>query len=77
MAIKFGNGGPEDKPSQAVIDELKYAGYGWNPHHRVWTHPVKPETAMSTRIEAEHLYQELCHLIRQEKVSDLTQEVPF
>ena len=27
MAIKFGEGRPEDKPSQAVIDKLKEAGY--------------------------------------------------
>ena len=31
MAIKFGEGRPEDKPSQAVIDKMKEAGYRWNP----------------------------------------------
>ena len=31
MAIKFGEGRPEDKPSQAVIDTMKEAGYRWNP----------------------------------------------
>jgi hypothetical protein len=77
MAIKFGDGGPEDKPSQAVIDELKNAGYRWNPQHRVWTHSVRPDTAMSTRIEAEQLYQGLCQMIRQEKGIESGQEVPF
>src|ERR1700681_2654659 len=31
MALKFGEGRFEDKPSQAVIDKLKEAGYRWNP----------------------------------------------
>jgi hypothetical protein len=75
MAIKFGEGRPEDKPSQAVIDTLKEAGYRWNPSDRIWTHPVWSESAMSTRIDAERLYQELCRMIRQEK--GIGQEVPF
>lgn len=77
MAIKFGDGDPEDRPSKAVIDELKHAGYWWNAAHRVWTHPVSPDSAMSTRIEAEQLYQELCLMIRQERGIESTQEVPF
>ena len=75
MAIKFGEGRPEDKPSQAVIDTMKEAGYRWNPSDRIWTHPVWPESARSTRIDAERLYQEVCKMIRQEK--GIGQEVPF
>ncbi len=67
MAIKFGNGGPEDKPSQAVIDTMKQAGYRWNPSDRIWAHPVRPESAMGTRIEAERLYEDVCKMIRLEK----------
>ena len=59
MAIKFGDGRPEDKPSQAVIDRMKEAGFRWNPADRIWAHPVRPESAMRTRIEAERLYQEV------------------
>ena len=77
MAIKFGEGRPEDKPSQAVIDTMKEAGYRWNPADRIWTHPVWSESAMSTRIDAERLYQEVCKMIRQEKGIDAGQEVPF
>jgi hypothetical protein len=77
MAIKFGEGRPEDKPSQAVIDMLKEAGYRWKPLDKIWAHPVKPDTAMSTRIEAEWLYQEIREMIRQEKGIEPTQEVPF
>jgi hypothetical protein len=72
MAIKF-----EDKPSQAVIDMLKESGYRWNPTDRIWAHPVRPESAMSTRIEAEQLYQEVRLMIRQEKGIDPAQEIPF
>ena len=75
MAIQFGEGRPEDKPSQEVIDTLKEAGYRWNPSDRIWTHPVWSESAMSTRIDAERLYQEVCKMIRQEK--GIGQEVPF
>ena len=67
MAIKFGDGRPEDKPSQAVIDKMKEAGYRWNPSQRIWAHPVRSESAMGTRIEAERLYQDVCKMIRQEK----------
>ena len=67
MAIMFGEGRPEDKPSQAVIDRMKEAGYRWNPADRIWAYPVRSESAMSTRIDAESLYQEVCKMIRQEK----------
>ncbi len=77
MAIKFGEGRPEDKPSQTVIDMLKEAGYRWNPSDRIWAHPVRPETAMTTRIEAEWLYQEIRQIIRQEKGIEANPEVPF
>jgi hypothetical protein len=72
MAFKF-----EDKPSQAIIDRMKEAGYRWNPAHRIWAHPVSSDSAMSTRIEAEQLYQEVRQMIRQEKGIDAGQGVPF
>ena len=72
MALKF-----EEKPGQAVIDRLKEAGYHWNPLDKIWAHPVRAESAMSTRIEAERLYQEVRQMIRQEKGIETGQEVPF
>jgi len=77
MAIKFGDGRPEDKPSQAVIEMVKEAGYRWNPEDRVWSHPVRAEAAMTTRIEAERLYQGVRQMIRQEKGIEAGQEIPF
>ncbi len=77
MAIKFGEGRPEDKPSQAVIEMVKEAGYRWNPADRIWSHPVRPESAMTTRIEAERLYQGVRQMIREEKGIDAGQEIPF
>src|SRR5438128_12410954 len=41
VAIKFGEGRPEDKPSQAVIDKLKEAGFRWNPQHKIWAYPLR------------------------------------
>jgi hypothetical protein len=72
MALKF-----EDKPSQAVIDKLKDAGYHWNPVDKIWAHPVRQDSAMSTRIEAERLYQEVRQMIRADRGIDPGQEVPF
>ncbi len=77
MAIKFGEGRPEDKPSQAVIDKMKEAGFRWNPADRIWAHPVRADSAMSTRIDAEKLYQEVRQMIRQEKGIEAGQEIPF
>ena len=77
MAIKFGEGRPEDKPNQEVIDKLKSAGYRWNPSDRIWTHPVRAESALGTRIDAEKLYQEIREMMREEKGISQGQEVPF
>ena len=67
MAIQFGDGRPDCKPSAAVIDKLKHAGFRWDPADRIWAHPVTPESAMRTRIEADRLYHEICDMIRGEK----------
>ena len=77
MAIMFGDGSPEGKPSKAVIDKMKEAGYRWNPSDRIWRTPVMPESAMSTRIEAERLYQEVRAMIRQEKGIESEKKTPF
>jgi hypothetical protein len=49
MAIKFGEGRPEDKPSQAVIDKMKAAGFRWNPADRIWAHPVGQTLEQTSR----------------------------
>jgi hypothetical protein len=77
MAIMFGDGSQQDRPSQAVIDTMKSAAYRWNPTDRIWAHPVRPESAMTTRIEAERLYQDVCKMIRQEKGIGAGAEIPF
>ena len=72
MAIKF-----DQRPSQAVIDMVKKAGYRWNPTDQVWTHPVLAGSAMSTRIDAERLYQEVRQMIRQDRGIINEQDIPF
>ena len=72
VAIKF-----DEKPSQAVIHRMKEAGYHWNPADQIWAHPVGGNAALSTRIAAEQLYQEVRQMIRQEKGIEATQDIPF
>jgi hypothetical protein len=72
MALKF-----NEKPSQAVINKLKEAGYRWNPTDRIWAQPVWPATAVSTRIKAERLFQEVSQMIRDEKGIEKPLEIPF
>ena len=67
MAIQFGEGKPEDKPAQEVIDRLKDSGYRWNGLDKIWTKPVRPADAMQTRIEAERLFQEVAGMLREAK----------
>jgi hypothetical protein len=77
VAIKFGEGRPEDKPSPEIIDKLKQAGFRWHRNHRIWAHPLTPDSSMSTRIEAERLYQEIRGTIRRERGIESEQGVPF
>lgn len=72
MALKF-----DEKPSQAVIGKLKEAGYRWNPNDMIWTQAVWPATAMTTRIKAERLYQEVRQMVRSEKGIEIGPEIPF
>jgi hypothetical protein len=72
MAIKF-----DDKPGLAVIDKLKDSGYRWNPDDRVWAHPVRLDSAMTTRIEAERLYQDVRQMLRRDKGIEAAQDVSF
>lgn len=72
MAIKF-----DEKPSQEVLERLKLSGYRWNPRDKVWVHPVRPEAARATRIDAERLYQVVREMIREEKGIESGQEIPF
>lgn len=72
MAIKF-----EEKPSQEVLDLVRSAGYRWNSRDFMWVRPIEADSAMTTRIDAERLYEEVRSLIRQAKGIDTGQEVPF
>ena len=67
----------EIEASQAVIDKMKEAGYRWNPADKIWAHPVGGDSALSTRIEAEQLFQEVSRMIRKEKGAEATPDIPF
>jgi hypothetical protein len=72
MAIKF-----DEKPPQPVIDRMHDARWIWKRADGIWAFPVRPGSAMSTRIEAEQLFQEVRKMIRHEKGLEPSQEVPF
>lgn len=61
MAIKF-----EEKPSRAVLDKMRDEGWVWKQADKIWAHAITPDSAATTRIKAERLYQEVCQMIRQE-----------
>ena len=42
VAIKFGEGRPEDKPSQEIIERLKQAGFRWNRNAQDMGAPAEP-----------------------------------
>lgn len=70
MAIKF-----EEKPSRAVLDKMRDEGWVWKQADKIWAHTITPESAATTRVKAERLYQEVCTMIRQEIGAG--REVPF
>ena len=72
MAIKF-----DEKPAQPVIDMVKEAGFRWNPSDGVWTHPVRGDSAMATRIDAERLYQEVRQMIQKGNGAETGKDIPF
>lgn len=72
MAIKF-----DERPIQPAIDMLKEAGYRWNPTDQQWTHQIRQESAMATRIEAKRLYDEVRQMLREQKGIAAGQEIPF
>ncbi len=72
MAIKF-----ETKPSQPVIDKMHEEGWIWKPADKIWARPLWADSAMSTRIKAERVFEDVCKMIRQEKGIETSQEVPF
>ena len=72
MALKF-----DDKPSQRVIDKLKDADYHWNPTDKISGTSSKEDTALTTRIDAERLYQEIRQMILQEKGIEAGPEITF
>ncbi|HEX7379309.1 MAG TPA: hypothetical protein VF278_19460 [Pirellulales bacterium] len=72
MIIKF-----DERPIQPAIDKIKEAGYRWNPTDQQWTHAVRQESAMATRVEAKRLYDEIRQMICDDKGIQSGQEVPF
>jgi hypothetical protein len=71
IALKF-----EEKPSQAVIDKLKEAGFHWQPADRIWARRYG-DNPMTVRIEGERVYQEVRQMIRAEKGIESSPEIPF
>jgi hypothetical protein len=77
MAIMFGDGSSEGKPSPAIIDTMKEAGWKWNSEDRIWALKFTPESERRIHFEAEKFYQVLRKMIRQEKGIEATPDIPF
>lgn len=72
MIIKF-----NERPIQPVLEKLKEAGYRWNSADQQWTHQIRQESAMATRIEAKRLYEEVRQMIHDHNGLKSGPEVPF
>ena len=72
MAIKF-----DEKPSQAVLDKLHEARCRWKASDKIWTYPIRPDSARTTRIDAQRLYDEVRNMVRQDKGVPAGPEIPF
>jgi hypothetical protein len=67
MVIQFGQGRPEDKPSDEVIAKVKEFGYRWNGTDKVWGHEMRGANASIVRYDADRLFNELVKMIYAEK----------
>jgi hypothetical protein len=77
MEIQFGDGSPNDKPSQGVLDKMHAAGWKWKSADRVWVQPFTPDSVIRKHIEAERLFDDVSQIIRQEKGVATGPQVPF
>jgi hypothetical protein len=67
VAIQFGNGSLEDKPSDEVIALLKEHHFRWDGQNKIWAKKYGAGDAMAIRIEGEQVFQEVAAMIRDEK----------
>jgi hypothetical protein len=72
MAIKF-----DRKPPQPVIDRMHEAQWIWKPKDQIWAYPLTEDSARTTRISAERLYQQVRQMVRQDLGIGSSPEVPF
>ena len=72
MAIKF-----DKKPPQAIIDKMHAAQWTWKQADQIWAYPLREESARTTRINADRLYQEVRQMLRQDLGIGSSPEVPF
>jgi hypothetical protein len=81
MQIKFGGGGLEDRPSDAVIDFLKshkikvetregpreINQFRWNDEHRAWGMAIDYDMPATSRRQAEKIFEQAVDLAAQER----------
>ena len=56
-----------DKPSDAVRELVREAGFRWQPTDRVWTHRIDREAGWKTRLDAERLFGQVVEQIGREQ----------
>ena len=67
MQLRFGEGLPEDKPSDAVRGLLKNNGFHWNTKDHVWTYQLKHGQEHQGHLEAERVFEAVAEMVRAEK----------
>lgn len=56
-----------EKPSAEVITTMKDAGFDWQPADKLWTHPVRADSAWQDRAHAEATFDAASKAIRAER----------
>lgn len=56
-----------DKPSAAVREMVREAGYRWREEEQAWTKQIDPEKGWQTRADADDLFERVTAAIRAEK----------
>ena len=68
----------KEKPSDAILNQLREGGFGWKGEKKSWVKKVSKDTARQDRIDAEDLFHEVVSQLREAKgLGESKEKMPF